>query len=287
MINLAVINLKTILRKFFRVILFCLVLFISIKLIKMTYWYVKNCDFENLSLERNIAMIKNNIVVSNLEENNTTNDSFKKILVAELAILNGPEENVVEQENSKHEKPEEIVEVENNQNNEENESKENNLDVQNDIENNETQNLQTTVIEANNKKDVFTDTYKSVHIKNESKYSLTEEMVNPDIDFSDNKDIIIYHTHTCESYTPTEQNQYQSTGNYRTIDKNYSVARVGDELTNCLAGKGYTVVHDTTYHDYPAYTGSYNRSLETINNLLNTYKTVDCVFDLHRDALRK
>ena len=74
-------------------------------------------------------------------------------------------------------------------------------------------------------------------------------------------------------------------GNYRTIDLNYSVARVGTELANYLAGKGYTVIHDTTYHDYPAYTGSYTRSLSTITNLLSTYNTVEAVFDIHRDAL--
>ena len=112
-------------------------------------------------------------------------------------------------------------------------------------------------------------------------------MVTPNIKFNNTKDIIIYHTHTCESYTPTANSQYVATGNYRTTDPNYSVARVGTELANQLAGKGYTAIHDTTFHDYPAYTGSYTRSLSTIKNLLNTYRNVECVFDIHRDALRK
>ncbi|MBO4815667.1 MAG: stage II sporulation protein P [Clostridia bacterium] len=51
------------------------------------------------------------------------------------------------------------------------------------------------------------------------------------------------------------------TGNYRTTDLNYSVARVGTELTNYLQNKGFNVEHNTTYHDYPAYSGSYSRSL--------------------------
>lgn len=111
-------------------------------------------------------------------------------------------------------------------------------------------------------------------------------MVTPNLKYSNNKDIIIYHTHTCESYTPTENSQYVATGNYRTTDLNYSVARVGDELANFLAGKGYTVIHDKTYHDYPAYTGSYTRALSTITNLISTYNKVDAIFDIHRDALR-
>ena len=52
-----------------------------------------------------------------------------------------------------------------------------------------------------------------------------------------------------------------------------------------LSNYGYTVVHDKSYHDYPAYNGSYNRSLVTVNNLLETYKSTDVVIDLHRDAI--
>lgn len=48
---------------------------------------------------------------------------------------------------------------------------------------------------------------------------------------------------------------------------------------------GYNVIHDTTYHDYPAYNGSYTRSLETVQNILSTNPSTEIVFDLHRDAL--
>ena len=34
--------------------------------------------------------------------------------------------------------------------------------------------------------------------------------------------------------TPTEKNTYQASGNFRTTDLNYSIARVGTELTNLL-----------------------------------------------------
>ena len=69
------------------------------------------------------------------------------------------------------------------------------------------QTMQTSVIENHNKKDVYTDIYNTVQIKNESNYSLTQEMITPNINYSNNA-IIIYHTHTCESYTPTENSQY-------------------------------------------------------------------------------
>ncbi len=73
-------------------------------------------------------------------------------------------------------------------------------------------------------------------------------------------------------------------GNYRTIDLNYSVSRVGDELISYLNGFGFNTYHDKTFHDYPAYTGSYSRSLKTVNNILNEFKS-DIIIDLHRDAI--
>lgn len=73
-------------------------------------------------------------------------------------------------------------------------------------------------------------------------------------------------------------------GNYRTTDLNYSVARVGDELTNNLGNYGFNVNHNKNFHDYPAYTGSYTRSLATVQNILKDFSS-DIIIDLHRDAI--
>lgn len=143
--------------------------------------------------------------------------------------------------------------------------------------------LETQVIE-NNVPNKFTNEYNDVQIKNGTDYNLTEEILKPDIEVN-NKDIIIFHTHTCESYTATEKFNYTQTGTYRTTDLNYNVARVGTELTKQLQSYNYNVIHDTTYHDYPAYSGSYERSLTTVKNLLLTNKDTDVIFDLHRDAI--
>ena len=128
-----------------------------------------------------------------------------------------------------------------------------------------------------------TDVYKNVQIRNQTGYVLSEDVLTPNIEIN-NSNIIIFHTHTCESYTPTEQNQYEASGSYRTTDLNHSVARVGDELTNYLTNYGYNVVHDKTYHDYPAYTGSYGRSLKTVEAIKQN-NNADVIIDLHRDAI--
>jgi stage II sporulation protein P len=78
--------------------------------------------------------------------------------------------------------------------------------------------------------------------------------------------------------------EYEASGNYRTTDLNKSVARVGKELKEYLTEKGFNVTHNTTYHDYPAYSGSYTRSLQTVQNLLLGEDT-QIVIDLHRDAV--
>ena len=143
----------------------------------------------------------------------------------------------------------------------------------------------TTEVISSNVPNKYTNDYNGVEIKNGTNYALTEDMLNPSSIEINKNDIIIFHTHTCESYTPTENYQYEASGTFRTIDLNFSVSRVGDELSNQLLSYGYNVIHDTTYHDYPAYSGSYGRSMATVENLLLSHGQSDIIIDLHRDAI--
>ena len=133
--------------------------------------------------------------------------------------------------------------------------------------------------------DTYTNQYKSVKVKNLTDIKLTERILKPDYKVKNKNDIIIFHTHTCESYTQTNENQYEPSGNFRTTDLNYSVVRVGKELKNELEKYNFNVVQDDTKHDYPAYTGSYSRSLETVKKLLDNQSDTEIIFDLHRDAV--
>jgi len=143
----------------------------------------------------------------------------------------------------------------------------------------------TEIIDNSGINTKFTNTYGSVQIKNESKYELTEDMITPNLELNDKKNILLFHTHTCESYTSNEEYSYEPTGTFRTTDLNYTVARTGREFEKYLSMYGYNVVHDETYHDYPAFSGSYNRSLKTVENLLKANKSTEIVFDIHRDAI--
>ena len=145
-------------------------------------------------------------------------------------------------------------------------------------------NVDTEVVTENPLADAYTDMYGSVKIKNETGFTLSDDVLNPEGLNINNKNVLIFHTHTCESYTSSDTYPYTPTGNYRTTDLNYSVARVGDELESYLKSYGFNVRHDKSYHDYPAYTGSYSRSLATVQSLLNEEK-YDIIIDLHRDAI--
>ena len=158
----------------------------------------------------------------------------------------------------------------------------NNIEENKQIEQAQT-GLNTKVIE-NNVPENFTNSFENVQIKNGTDYELTDEILTPNIEIK-NKNVIIFHTHTCESYTASENYDYEETGTFRTTDLNYNVARVGDELDNQLTSYGFNVIHDKTYHDYPAYNGSYGRSQETIENILNEGFDTDIIIDIHRDAI--
>lgn len=141
----------------------------------------------------------------------------------------------------------------------------------------------TEVVTQNPITESYNAEYGKVKIKNQTTYNLTQEILKPDIAIN-NKNILIFHTHSCESYTPSEKYSYTQTGNYRTTDLNYTVTRVGTELENYLKQYNLNVVHNTSYHDYPSYNGSYTRSLQTIENMLQTTSS-DIIIDLHRDAI--
>ena len=145
-------------------------------------------------------------------------------------------------------------------------------------------NVETTVIDSGvpNK---YTNSYNGVTVKNGTNYTLTDEILSPDNISINQQDVIIFHTHTCESYTPTENFPYEESGTFRTTDLDFSVSRVGDALSDQLLSYGFNVVHDKTYHDYPAYSGSYGRSQATVENLLVSHPGTDIIIDLHRDAI--
>ena len=98
--------------------------------------------------------------------------------------------------------------------------------------------------------------------------------------------ILIMHTHGSEAYTPDGTDVYEpSDANSRTLDEDYNVVRVGDEMERVFTEMGLSVVHDRTLYDYPKYSGAYDRSGAGVAQYLEQYPSIKIVLDIHRDAL--
>ena len=89
--------------------------------------------------------------------------------------------------------------------------------------------------------------------------------------------VLIYHTHTTEAYDCTS----------RSTDLTKSVCAVGDKIAEQLQAVGIGVLHDKTVHDYPAYDGSYDRSIVTMQNDIKKYPGIQVTLDIHRDAMHR
>lgn len=101
---------------------------------------------------------------------------------------------------------------------------------------------------------------------------------NPELkkEMSKKPEVLIYHTHTCESYKPYGTN---------IVEKDKNVVAVGEELKKELEKYGISTVHDTTIHDLDTYDKSYERSRVTLDKYLKENKEFKLVIDMHRDSI--
>ena len=96
--------------------------------------------------------------------------------------------------------------------------------------------------------------------------------------------VLILHTHTTESYTRQDGEDYDESSAYRTLECSYNMLSIGDRVAELLEEAGISVIHDRELHDYPSYTGAYNHARKAAQAALEEYPTIQLVLDLHRDA---
>ncbi len=104
---------------------------------------------------------------------------------------------------------------------------------------------------------------------------------------SDEPQILIYHTHATESFELTERDFYDKTFSSKTTDPTKSIIAVGDEICKQLEEAGVPYIHDTLVHDYPSYTGAYQSSRATVQELLKKYPSIKIALDIHRDGIER
>lgn len=96
--------------------------------------------------------------------------------------------------------------------------------------------------------------------------------------------VLLYHTHTSEAYMETDSTFYYEDMKSRSSDPSQTVVAVGDAIAEELQAAGVGVIHDTTIHD-TTYTGSYDRSEQTVRSYLERYPEIEITIDIHRDGL--
>lgn len=139
-----------------------------------------------------------------------------------------------------------------------------------------TENLKDSVDKFSLDEDqVFKVENKVSKIDSKDKYSIYNPKLKKEM--SKTPEVLIYHTHTCESYKPN---------GIGSRDKTQNVCAVGEEVKKELESKyGIRVLHDTTVHDAIAYDKSYERSSVTLKKYLKQYGDFKLIIDLHRDSV--
>ncbi len=132
--------------------------------------------------------------------------------------------------------------------------------------------------------------YNNVYIKNSTGLnidikSLLSSPLGYKIEKNEKPQVLIMHTHTTETFMTQDRDYYTDSDLTRTTDSAKNMIALGSIVADKLNKAGITTLHDTTMHDYPAYTGSYNRSAKTVCSYLNKYPDIKIVLDLHRDAI--
>lgn len=96
--------------------------------------------------------------------------------------------------------------------------------------------------------------------------------------------VLIYHTHTSESYVLKEQDLGKKGVASFNSNPKYNVVRVGEELARYLKKYGIETLHNATVHDKnrPA---AYGVAINTLQSYIKSYPSIKVYIDIHRDGL--
>lgn len=129
----------------------------------------------------------------------------------------------------------------------------------------------------------------NVHIKNTTSKtpdfaSLLKDGISIDAPDLSKPTVLIFHTHTTESYLMADNGVFYSDYQTRSEDPSRNMVRVGNEICRRLEEAGIGVIHDTNIYD-ATYNGAYARSRKAVLEYLDKYPSIKVVLDVHRDAV--
>lgn len=113
---------------------------------------------------------------------------------------------------------------------------------------------------------------------------LLEEKADLKISDASQPTVLIYHSHSTESYTLLDAGFYTESSNSKTKDISRNMVRVGDEICKILEERGIGVIHDREIHD-SSYNEAYDSSRKSVQDYLEKYPSIEITIDVHRDSI--
>lgn len=99
------------------------------------------------------------------------------------------------------------------------------------------------------------------------------------------EDILLYTTHTSESYANSEGYKFDYTSPRRTTDGQYNMLSIASTFASNLNNKGINTICSLTPHDYGEYNSAYSNSRRTVETLVYANPNASILIDVHRDAI--
>lgn len=89
-------------------------------------------------------------------------------------------------------------------------------------------------------------------------------------------EVLVYHTHATENYSPKEPFAADGPGD---------VVAVGEAFVEALSREGIGSVHVQTVHDLPDWSNAYARARGSLEDSLGRHNGIRAVIDIHRDGV--
>lgn len=145
------------------------------------------------------------------------------------------------------------------------------------------------IISADYSKQNATSEYNGIYIRNTTlnHHINIEEYLNKQVYafITENKPaVLIYHTHTTETYELLDRSFYTNERNIRSDNLKENMVRVGEEICKVLEKNGYKTIHDKSIYD-ESINGAYERSRANISRIIKDNPSIQIVLDIHRGAI--
>ena len=145
------------------------------------------------------------------------------------------------------------------------------------------------IISADYSKQNATSEYNGIYIRNTTlnHHINIEEYLNKQVYafITENKPaVLIYHTHTTETYELLDRSFYTNERNIRSDNPKENMVRVGEEICKVLEKNGYKTIHDKSIYD-ESINGAYERSRANISRIIKDNPSIQIVLDIHRGAI--